>query len=564
VPRRDQSGKIVGILSTAENITRELDLEKQLLQSQKMEAIGTLAGGIAHDFNNILTSIINSTELAIGDVDPKSPTAKDLERVLKAARRGGRVVKQILAFIKPSQEGFRPTNLTTVVTEVVGLMEVSLPGNIAMRSHISPNLGCILADPTQIYQAVMSLCTNAFHALREHGGTLQIRLEEQPLAEEEAKSLNLEAGDYIQLTIIDDGPGIAPSIIDKIFDPFFSTKDKTKGTGLGLAVVHGIVKAHQGGLRVDSQEGQGTSFRLFFPKIGMSDDLPEQKKIMFGRRGGTILFVDKALPTVAEKPFRDRWPELRREVEHSRTKIALFSGCVQDFVYPEQMEAARRLFADRKVGMSFPMAQSCCGLPLQMMGEARTSRDVALQNIRAFEKEDIDHIVTLCASCASHLKHNYPVLLGDDPKLQEKARKFAAKVIDFSSFAHDILGLRAKDFTGDGKRATFHSPCHLCRGLGVQDAPRNLIRAAGLDFIEADESEVCCGFGGTFSAKFPELSAELLNKKLDNVVKTGAEILLTDCPGCIMQLRGGLKKRESTLIVQHTAEALALRLKDNN
>ena len=114
-----------------------------------------------------LTSIINSTELAIGDVDPESQTAKDLERVLKAARRGGRVVKQILAFSKPSQEGFRPTNLTTVVTEVVGLMEVSLPGNIEMRSHISPNIGCILADPTQIYQAVMNLCTNAFHALRE-------------------------------------------------------------------------------------------------------------------------------------------------------------------------------------------------------------------------------------------------------------------------------------------------------------------------------------------------------------------------------------------------------------
>ncbi len=292
VPLRDQSGKIAGILSTAENITRELDLEKQLLQSQKMEAIGTLAGGIAHDFNNILTSIINSTELAIGDVDPESQTAKDLERVLKAARRGGRVVKQILAFSKPSQEGFRPTNLTTVVTEVVGLMEVSLPGNIEMRSHISPNIGCILADPTQIYQAVMNLCTNAFQALREHGGILQIRLEEMTLTPEEAKALNLEPGDYIQLTVADNGPGIAPTIIDKIFDPFFSTKDKTEGTGLGLAVVHGIVKSHQGGLRVDSEEGQGTTFRMFFPRSSLTDELPERKTVFFGSRGGTILFVE--------------------------------------------------------------------------------------------------------------------------------------------------------------------------------------------------------------------------------------------------------------------------------
>jgi two-component system, cell cycle sensor histidine kinase and response regulator CckA len=292
VPLRDQSGKIVGILSTAENITRELDLEKQLLQSQKMEAIGTLAGGIAHDFNNILTSIINSTELAIGDVEPNSQTNKDLERVLKAARRGGRVVKQILAFSKPSQEGFRPTNLTSVVTEVVGLMEISLPGNIEMRSHISPNIGCILADPTQIYQAVMNLCTNAFQALRENGGTLQIRLEEITLEEEEAKTLNIETGNYIQLTVADNGPGIAPSIIDKIFDPFFSTKDKTEGTGLGLAVVHGIVKSHLGRLKVDSEEYRGTTFRLFFPKIASTDELPEQQNISVGNREGTILFVE--------------------------------------------------------------------------------------------------------------------------------------------------------------------------------------------------------------------------------------------------------------------------------
>jgi Fe-S oxidoreductase len=267
----------------------------------------------------------------------------------------------------------------------------------------------------------------------------------------------------------------------------------------------------------------------------------------------------KALPTVAEKPFRDRWQELARPIDNPRLRIGLFSGCVQDFVYPEQMEAAFHLFAEHRVAMSFPMAQSCCGLPVQMMGEAKASRDVAVQNVRAFEKENVDYIVTLCASCASHLKHNYPVLLGNDQKMLEKATSFAAKVIDFSSFAHDVLGLKAEDFDGDGKPATFHSPCHLCRGLGVHEAPRALLRDAGLDYREADESEVCCGFGGTFSAKFPELSAELLRKKLDHVEATGAEILLTDCPGCIMQLRGGLKKRGSQIVVQHTAEALAAR-----
>jgi len=272
----------------------------------------------------------------------------------------------------------------------------------------------------------------------------------------------------------------------------------------------------------------------------------------------------KALPTVAEKPFRDRFTELRQDVTNPRLRVGLFSGCVQDFVYPEQMEAAFQLFADSNVAMTFPMAQSCCGLPLQMMGEAKTSRDVAMQNVRAFEKENVDYIITLCASCASHLKHNYPVLLADDPKILEKTLAFTAKVMDFSSFAHDILGLKEQDFAGDGKPATFHSPCHLCRGLGVHDAPRDLIKAAGLDYREADESEVCCGFGGTFSAKFPELSEALLNKKLDNVEKTGAEVLLTDWPGCVMQLKGGLKKRGSKIVVQHTAEALAARRKKGN
>lgn len=269
----------------------------------------------------------------------------------------------------------------------------------------------------------------------------------------------------------------------------------------------------------------------------------------------------KAIPTIAEKPFRDLWPEIKPKIDNPRYKVGLFSGCVQDFVYPEQMQAAVELFADHAVDMSFPMKQSCCGLPVQMMGEMKASRDVALQNLRAFEKEDIDYIITLCASCASHLKHNYPVLLEDDPKLKEKVEQFTAKVIDMSSFVHDVLKVSADDFDGDGKKTTFHAPCHLCRGLGVHDAPRNLMRTAGMDYREAAEEEVCCGFGGTYSAKFPELSEQLLNKKLDNVEATGAEMLLTDCPGCVMQLRGGLKKRDSKIEVKHTIEALAARRK---
>lgn len=269
----------------------------------------------------------------------------------------------------------------------------------------------------------------------------------------------------------------------------------------------------------------------------------------------------KALPTIAEKPFRDLWPELKPQVENPRFRVGLFSGCVQDFVYPEQMVAAVELFGEHGVDMTFPMKQSCCGLPVQMMGEMKSSRDVALQNMRAFENENVDYIITLCASCGSHLKHNYPVLLKDDLKLKENVDSFSKKVIDLSSFIHDILKVKPEDFEGDGMKATFHSPCHLCRGLGVHDAPRNLIRDAGMDYREAPEEETCCGFGGTYSAKFPELSEQILKNKLDNIESTGAELLLTDCPGCVMQLRGGLEKRGSTINVQHTVEAISARRK---
>jgi len=207
------------------------------------------------------------------------------------------------------------------------------------------------------------------------------------------------------------------------------------------------------------------------------------------------------------------------------------------------------------------MDQSCCGLPVQMMGERNASRSVAEQNVNAFDPAAYDYILTLCASCASHLKHGYPDILAGDRKLDIKVRQFADRVIDFSSFVHDVLKVTPEEFHPDGKKVTYHSPCHLCRGLNVTQAPRELMATGGMDYLPADEEDVCCGFGGTYSMKFPELSAELLKKKLANVEKTGAELLLTDCPGCIMQLRGGLEAKGSSVKVGHIAEALAERLK---
>ncbi|PKN09081.1 MAG: (Fe-S)-binding protein [Deltaproteobacteria bacterium HGW-Deltaproteobacteria-8] len=269
----------------------------------------------------------------------------------------------------------------------------------------------------------------------------------------------------------------------------------------------------------------------------------------------------RALPAIAEQAFRDQFEAIKPKVSSPKYRVALFSGCVQDFVYPEQAVAAVKVLAKHNVAVDFPMDQSCCGLPVQMMGEREASRSVAAQNVTAFDPASYDYILTLCASCASHLKHGYPDILGKDPKLAVKVQQFADRVIDFSSFVHDVLKVEASEFRADGKTATYHAPCHLCRGLGVTEAPRELIHTGGLTYLPADEEDVCCGFGGTYSMKFPELSAELLKKKLANVERTGAELLLTDCPGCIMQLRGGLEAKGSRLQVQHVAEALAERLK---
>lgn len=269
----------------------------------------------------------------------------------------------------------------------------------------------------------------------------------------------------------------------------------------------------------------------------------------------------RALPAIAETPFRDRFEALKPRVAKPKLRVALFSGCVQDFVYPEQAEAAVKILAKHNVAVEFPMDQSCCGLPVQMMGERESSRSVAAQNVSAFDPAAYDYILTLCASCASHLKHGYPDILAGDPKLEIKVQQFADRVIDFSSFVHDVLKVKPEEFAKDGKKATYHAPCHLCRGLNVTVAPRELIGIGGLEYLPADEEDVCCGFGGTYSMKFPELSAELLKKKLANAEKTGAELLLTDCPGCIMQLRGGLEAKGSTMQVRHVAEVLAERLK---
>ena len=316
------------------------------------------------------------------------------------------------------------------------------------------------------------------------------------------------------------------------------------------------------------------SHRPFAGSDGFVRHLP---MALFGKQGF------KSLPALAKKPFRDMWPVVRDSCSVNRdscsvnrdscsvnsdeppheprttsheprtTKIALFAGCAQDFAYPQQLVAAMKVFAAAGVEVSFPMEQTCCGLPLTMLGESKTAAEVARQNVAAFAGE-YDAIVTLCASCASHLKHGYARLLGDD------ATAFSAKVMDFSSFVaqYQLLTLNSQLST---EKVAYHASCHLCRELGVKEAPRALIRQVA-EYVPSAEEESCCGFGGTFSAKFPEISAELMRKKLAHVTESGAKRLVLDCPGCAMQLKGGADKLGLDLKVTHISELLAENLRD--
>lgn len=268
----------------------------------------------------------------------------------------------------------------------------------------------------------------------------------------------------------------------------------------------------------------------------------------------------RELPAVADKPFRDIFPKIQPKVENPRYTVAIFGGCAQDFLYPEQLEGMVNAFTDKGVAVDFPMQQTCCGLPLMMMGERKTEKEVASQNIHAIDPAKYDYIVCSCPSCASHLKH-YPEIFGSGDSDGLLADRFADKIIDISSFLNDVLEMTEDDFETGGPKATYHAPCHLCRGLDVHDAPREIMTKSGLEYVPCKEEEVCCGFGGSYSVKFPEISQQILKNKLDNIEATGAEMIITDCPGCVMQIRGGMAKRGSNVVVRHMTEVLAERRK---
>ena len=299
-PELAVDGRVIGTRAMFLDITarkqaaREAKkLENALAQAQKMEAIGTLAGGIAHDFNNILSGIVGYAQLAIHDTEKNSHLRYYLEQIYTAGMRAGDLVSQILSFSRQSNQDPHPLQAGPLIKEALSLLRSSLPATIEIDQEINHNTDNVMADPTQIHQIVMNLCTNAAHAMEAAGGKMTVRLDQVHLSAPDAERFpGLVAGDYVKLTVEDNGCGIMPEIMEKIFDPYFTTKAQGKGTGLGLSVVQGIAKSAGGGAYAHSRPGAGATFDVYFPAI-KEQTAPEPETAGILPTGSeTILLVD--------------------------------------------------------------------------------------------------------------------------------------------------------------------------------------------------------------------------------------------------------------------------------
>ena len=275
------------------DITKQRKMEDQLRQTQRIEAIGTLAGGIAHDFNNILSPIILHTDMVLEDIPVESPIRFNLEEIHSASIRAKDLTRQILTFSRQTEQERTPLIIRPIIKETLKLLRFSFPSTIEIRQTFETKGGAVLADQTQIQRILMNLCTNAAYAMREKGGVLEVGLAGVYLSSADTvHNPNLDPGHYMKLTVCDTGPGMESGVKDRIFEPYFTTKGKGEGTGMGLAVVHGIVKSYDGAITVDSEPGKGTVFQVFLPKI--EGQISSEPKGAFQLPVGTerILLID--------------------------------------------------------------------------------------------------------------------------------------------------------------------------------------------------------------------------------------------------------------------------------
>jgi PAS domain S-box-containing protein len=292
-PVLDEAGQVGNFAVVERDVTSEVHLRDHVQQRQKMEALGTLAGGIAHDFNNILMPIVINTEMALMEEPDDGPRRRELRLVLEAAMRGKALVKQITTFARQKEPVKIVVELAPILKEGLQFLKASLPANILIVDSLEAGKSAILADATQIHQILMNLGNNAAHAMRDKGGTLKVSLSVIREGSKEAASVgNRRPAPFVRLSVIDSGEGMSPDVLDRAFDPFFTTKAPGEGTGLGLAVVHGIVENHGGAIRAASEAGKGTRIDIDFPLAQGSPEPPAPARMTPPRGRGCILFID--------------------------------------------------------------------------------------------------------------------------------------------------------------------------------------------------------------------------------------------------------------------------------
>jgi PAS domain S-box-containing protein len=389
-------------LLTYQDMTDHHNLEVHMRQIHKMEAIGTLAGGIAHDFNNILAAIIGYAEMTLTKVAQGSMTERNLGQILKAAHRAKDLIKQILIFTHEGEKEHRPVRITPVVKEALKLLRASIPKTVEIRQNIRlKSDGIVLADPTQIHQVLMNLCTNAAHAMREKGGVLEVSLTDRN-PEIEALSMYDKLSDtpYLQLTVSDTGTGIQPAIIERIFDPFFTTKDQGQGTGMGLAVVHGIVKSHDGAITVNSRPGMGSAFTVYLPRYEEKVLAETEAPYLMPRGSGRILFVDdeETLADLGKQMLIDLGYEVV-SMTNSREALAVFRAqpgwfdlVFTDYTMPEMTGAdlARKIMSLRP---DIPVVL-CTGYSETINEEKAREIGVSAFVMKPFTHRDIAEVVS--------------------------------------------------------------------------------------------------------------------------------------------------------------------------
>jgi len=354
---RDDTGSVIGVFAAARDVSEQQKLEVQLRQAQKMEALGTLSGGIAHDFNNILAAIVGFTELLSGHIEKGSRDAHRVERIMEASIRGRELVQQMLAFSRKTEQVKKPLAVSSIVRETVKLIRASTPTTISIKVNSMSESDLILGDPTQIQQVLMNLCTNAAYAMREKGGSLGIDLNDFSVSASDGNPMGIAPGLYVKLIVRDTGTGISADIMDKIFDPFFTTKKLGEGTGLGLSVVHGIVKQHDGYITVETEPGRGTTFTVYLPKLTGETETAAVHEDDIPTGCERILFVDdeESLVEMGEDVLAELGYEVTSRM-NGRQALALLKGdpssfdlVITDQTMPEMtgIELAKEILAIR-------------------------------------------------------------------------------------------------------------------------------------------------------------------------------------------------------------------------